>query len=180
MPVNFHSCPVPTRENSGLFGELVHYGQVLIATPAWLDTITHAEIVVVTGDTPCGHALLCLNRQHYIHIGVLFGKPRYLNTETYCKYLAEHEKTEAYRRQVHLTKVQGLKSHLSRIIESNWLWGVIPNNCYAFVEGALDAGGALGNYHKTHNCPQMSDQEFRAWMNNLRGRDIHPFAGPKF
>ena len=117
-----------------------------------------AHIVLVSGAkwNPCGHAILNAGGAggHYFHIaGDGYARPFYMNQAGYDRYLSENKKREIRRQYVHLPKPDSAQAKLDELASKPWLWGVLPNNCAAFVEEIVRAGGSkVGIYS---NCPAL-------------------------
>lgn len=117
-----------------------------------------AYAIVVSGDGPnvCGHMLVnCQGRGgYYFHVAELYDYPRYMNDSGYRRYLREAGKSELGRYRIPLPNPDGAALYLENLMSQKWTWMVLPNNCVAFVEEVLAAGGAdFGSYS---NCPAMT------------------------
>jgi hypothetical protein len=123
-------------------------------------------IVAVSGDGPniCGHLLIYASKSGcYFHavgdpdssgIGKMRGYPRYLLDSGYRRYLQETGKTELRRLKVTIPNPRGAALYLERLMSEPWTWGVLPNNCVAFVEEVIRAGG--GSWGSYSNCPTIA------------------------
>jgi hypothetical protein len=47
-----------------------------------------------------------------------------------------------------------VSAKLEELLSKSWLWGVLPNNCVAFVEEVIAAGG--GTWSSGSNCPAIA------------------------
>ena len=70
------------------------------------------------------------------------------------RYLRESGKKEWKRVAVPLPKPQEAAARLERLLAEPWLWLGVPNNCVAFVEEVLAAGG--GTWSSASNCPAVA------------------------
>ena len=119
-----------------------------------------AHIVLVSGAkwNPCGHAILNAGGAggHYFHIaGDGYARPYYMDQAGYDRYLSESKKREIRRQYVHIPKPDGAQAKLDELASKRWLWGALPNNCAAFVEDVIRAGGSkVGIYS---NCPTREE-----------------------
>ncbi len=139
-----------------------YQGDVLNYSPGNLDfSVVYA--VVVSGDfpNPCGHALLFVHTTNatssddgfYFQVAQAHGLPRYMNTEGYSRYLRENDKKELTRYAVPITNPTASFQKLISLMGKKWVWGVLPNNCAAFVEDVVKAGGASAGLYS--NCPKL-------------------------
>ncbi|MCB1824649.1 MAG: hypothetical protein KDJ54_08785 [Candidatus Competibacteraceae bacterium] len=119
-------------------------------------------VVAVSGDGPnvCGHLLLHTGPRrggYYFHVAELRGQPRYMSESGYQRYLRESGKTEIRRRYLSLPDPQGAMRYLEELMANTWTWLVLPNNCVAFVEEVIKAGG--GTWSSYSNCPAVATQD---------------------
>ncbi|MER2602124.1 MAG: hypothetical protein ABTR27_07185 [Candidatus Competibacter phosphatis] len=119
-------------------------------------------VVAVSGDGPnvCGHLLLHTGPSrggYYFHVAELRGYPRYMSESGYQRYLRESGKTELRRRYLSLPDPQGALLYLEELMAKQWTWLVLPNNCVAFVEEVIKAGG--GTWSSYSNCPAVATQD---------------------
>ncbi len=119
-------------------------------------------VVAVSGDGPnvCGHLLLYSGPSrggYYFHVAEFRGNPRYMSESGYQQYLQESGKTEVRRRYLSLPNPQGALLYLEGLMANTWTWGVLPNNCVAFVEEVITAGG--GTWSSYSNCPDIATQD---------------------
>ncbi len=137
------------------------------------------QVVAVSGDGPnvCGHLLLFVDSRggYYFHIAELHGFPRYMNGSGYRRYLRESGKSELRRRRVRLSNPAGANQHLEELMAMTWTWGAVPNNCVAFVEDIIAAGG--GTWSSLTNCPDFAtadtlQERVQRFMGDLE-RDIY-------
>jgi len=112
-------------------------------------------VVIVTGAklNPCGHALLNIGAVggYYFHVAEVYGHPRYMVEAGYRRYLREEGKQEIRRHPVTVDNSSSAEHRLYDLMGKDWLWGILPHNCAAFVEEVIQAGGSrAGSYS---NCP---------------------------
>jgi len=141
-----------------------YHGEILTYTPGDLDfTVVYA--VIVSGDfpNPCGHALLFVPRQYgisssdgsYFQVAEMNGFPRIMSESGYYRYLRTNRKTEITRYAVSLPNPDGAVNRLVEVMQKKWLWMVLPNNCAAFVEDIVRAGGSSAGLYS--NCPRLEE-----------------------
>ena len=119
-------------------------------------------VVAVSGDGPnvCGHLLLYTNSSHggyYFHVAEWRGRPRYMDENGYRRYLRETGKIELRRRYLSLPNPDGALLYLENLMANTWTWLVLPNNCVAFVEEVIHAGGA--SWSSYSNCPAVATSD---------------------
>jgi len=125
--------------------------------------LTRVTVVAVSGDGPnvCGHLLLhagSASGGYYFHVaGGVHTYPRYMSEAGYRRYLREAGKRELRRVPVALSDAQGARLYLENLMANQWTWLVLPNNCVAFVEEVIAAGG--GGWSSYSNCPAIATQE---------------------
>ncbi len=112
----------------------------------------------VSGDGPnfCGHMLLAVGtagNETYFHVAGVYSRPKYMTAAGYQRYLKESEKQELRSVSNTLPKPAGARDYLCQLMAKEWLWGVIPNNCVAFLEDIVQAGGA--EWSSFSNCPTV-------------------------
>lgn len=127
-----------------------------------------AYVVAVSGSGPnvCGHLLVYAGGGGgtYFHVAgasasnLLTAYPHYMSEAGYRRYLKENKKTELRRVRVKLSNPAGAGLYIEELMSKKWTWGVLPNNCVAFVEEVLDAGGGDWGGSVT-NCPALAVQE---------------------
>jgi hypothetical protein len=148
---------------SGLFflgrrGCIVIYeGEELNACGIINTDFSQVEAVAVSGDGPnvCGHLLLYNPKGGiYFHVAGLRAFPRYMTDGGFKRYLSETGKTELRRRRLDLPNPSGAYIYMESLLAEKWTWGVLPNNCVAFVEEIIKAGG--GNWYSMSNCPAVA------------------------
>lgn len=135
-------------------------GEILNVCPAGLDFST-VYAVVVSGAmlNPCGHALLFVpttdgissDDGYYFQVAQAYGYPRYMQTAGYARYLSSNGKTELTRYAVTIPRPNDSYMKLVSLMGKKWVWGVLPNNCAAFVEDVVRAGGSSAGLYS--NCP---------------------------
>jgi len=117
-----------------------------------------ANIVAVSGDgiNGCGHLLLFspAGGGYYFHVAGLRTYPRYMSESGYRRYLKETKKSELRRRELNLPDPAAALRRMESLLAEKWTWGVLPNNCVAFVEEIIAAGG--GNWNSYSNCPAVA------------------------
>jgi hypothetical protein len=116
---------------------------------------SQTNVVVVSGDGVnfCGHALLNTGNRggYYFHVAGIYNHPLYMNEAQYQHYLRQNKKKELQRGRIPIKHPQRAEAKLQEFASKRWAWMVLPNNCSAFVEEVLEAGGAnIGNFW---NCP---------------------------
>lgn len=145
--------------------------------------LSNINVVAVSGDGPniCGHLLLHspFGGGYYFHVtgdpnasGVsrIRGYPMFMSESGFRKYLKETGKHELRRRSLRLPNPAGAYLYLESLLAEKWTWAVLPNNCVAFVEEVIKAGG--GDWNAYSNCPvlattdSISDRitKFYQWM----------------
>jgi hypothetical protein len=139
-----------------------YHGDVLNYTPADLDFST-VYAVIVSGDfpNPCGHALLFVpttkalssDDGYYFQVAQAYGFPLIMRTSDYGRYLLDNTKREITRYAVSISNPQGAFNKLILLMGKKWVWGVLPNNCAAFVEDIVSAGGSSAGLYS--NCPTL-------------------------
>jgi hypothetical protein len=70
------------------------------------------------------------------------------------RYLKENKKTEIRRLYLDLPKPSEAKEYLCKLMAKEWTWMILPNNCVAFVEEVIKAGG--GQWGSFSNCPAVA------------------------
>ena len=122
---------------------------------------SNVTLVAVSGSGPnvCGHLLLRVNSNggYYFHaatgdqLGGLKGYPKYMTEIGFQKYLKENNKSVLQQIPLQLPNPNGSFLYLEDLMSKRWTWAVLPNNCVAFVEEIIAAGGA--NWASISNCP---------------------------
>jgi len=140
---------------------MAYEGTILTGCGEIHTDFTDTYVVVVSGDTPCGHALIFDRKGgYYFHAmgdpegsgaGKLCGYPLYMNVAGYARYLAENGKHEVGRRDIDLPNPKGAQDYIENRLTSTWCWRGLPHNCVAFVESVVAAGG--GSWGSYSNCP---------------------------
>lgn len=143
-------------------------------------------VVAASGDGPnvCGHLLLhTVNRGgYYFHVAELHGYPRYMSESGYQRYLQEAGKTELRRKYLSLPNPQGALLYLEGLMAKAWSWLVLPNNCVAFVEEVITAGG--GTWGSYSNCPDVATQDtvserIQRFLGQLEGEIYRLYGAPR-
>ena len=93
----------------------------------------------------------------YFHVAEVYGVPRYMSEQGFQRYLKENGKTEIRRRYIELPNPEGANLYLENLLANTWTWLVLPNNCVAFVEEVIHAGG--GTWSSYSNCPTIATQD---------------------
>lgn len=75
----------------------------------------------------------------------------------YDRYLTDHGKRELRRTHVPIPNPDGAHRKLEQLLATQWSWFVLPNNCAAFVEDVVRAGGSTAGL--CSNCP--SREQFK-------------------
>jgi len=162
-------------------------GEILDACGVIVMDCSKVAVVAVSGDGPnvCGHLLLHTTGGggYYFHVAELRGQPRYMNEAGYRRYLRENGKTEIRRIYLALPDPRAAEAYLENLMASTWTWLVLPNNCVAFVEEVIVAGG--GTWSSYSNCPALATQESvsqraQRFLNQLEGEIYRLYGVPRF
>jgi hypothetical protein len=143
-------------------GAAVSYsGEVLDQCGVVHADFSRVAVVAVSGDGPnvCGHLLIHAGSAdgYYFHVADLRGYPKYMTEQGYRRYLRESGKSEIRRVPLSLPNPNGAYLYLERLMAEPWTWLVLPNNCVAFVEEIIRAGG--GTWGSYSNCPAIATQQ---------------------
>lgn len=167
---------------------MAYHGEVLDQCGLININCAHIAVVAVSGDGPnlCGHLLLYtgLSRGgYYFHVAEAHGYPRYMSESGYQQYLREAGKTEIRRRYLSLPNPQGALLYLEGLMANTWTWLVLPNNCVAFVEEVIKAGG--GTWGSYSNCPDIATQDtirqrIERFLGQLEGEIYRLYGVPRF
>lgn len=137
---------------------MAYEGEVLTTCGDLNIDCSRIAIVAVSGSGPnfCGHLILCTrsNPPMYFHVAEVYGVPRYMSEQGFQRYLKENGKTEIRRRYLELPNPEGANLYLENLLANTWTWLVLPNNCVAFVEEVIHAGG--GTWSSYSNCPTIA------------------------
>ncbi len=137
---------------------MAYSGEILNASGIINIDLTAATVVAVSGDGPnfCGHLLLRAGGRGglYFHVAEFRGAPRYMTENGYRRYLRELGKTELRQVPVRLPDPGAAMIYLEALMADTWTWLVVPNNCVAFVEEVIAAGG--GTWASASNCPSVA------------------------
>lgn len=143
------------------------------------------SIVAVSGDfpNPCGHLLAMTRCRNYFHVAQFRGSPKFMTDAGYRRYLKEAGKSEIRRRSLSLPAPDGAKLYLENLMANTWTWGVIPNNCVAFVEEVIAAGG--GTWSSYSNCPSLATadtigERATRFLNQLENEIYRQYGIPRF
>lgn len=140
---------------------MAYHGEVLNQSGLIKIDCSQFDAVAVSGDglNICGHLLLHTgpsSEGYYFHVAELNGYPRYMDESGYRRYLSESGKNELRRIYLSLPLPQEASRYLERLMSNKWIWGGIPNNCVAFVEEVINAGGGIWSSYS--NCPDLATQ----------------------
>ena len=145
---------------------------------------SRAMMVAVSGDGPnvCGHMIVGFSGKSgftYFHVAQVYGRPRYMSEDGFKRYLSETGKQQLGVSFINLPDAEGAQSYLCKLMGKKWAWGVIPNNCVAFIEEILAAGGA--QWSSVSNCPAVAIKPpVTVQINNLLNdlnRSIYRYYG---
>ncbi|MBX7228367.1 MAG: hypothetical protein K1X48_02020 [Burkholderiaceae bacterium] len=124
---------------------------------------SETTVIAVSGDKPnvFGHLLIYAGKSrggYYFHVaGGVHSYPHYMTEAGYRRYLRETKKKELRRLPVMLTNPQDALLYLENLLANKWLWLVVPNNCVAFVEEIIKAGG--GTWASYSNLPTVATSD---------------------
>lgn len=130
-------------------------GDEMILCPLHTSDFQHTCAVIVSGDIGnfCGHALLHVGHGWYFHVAGRNNLPKLMSEGGYQRYLKENGKREIRRWRITIRNPAGAHRKLEELLRKQWMWLVLPNNCAAFVEEVVQAGGSdAGMYF---NCPTV-------------------------
>jgi len=141
---------------------MAYDGETLMASGSLKIDCSKISVVAVSGAGPnvCGHLLLGTGtpgNMIYFHVAVVKGQPKYMTESGYRRYLKDNGKTELKRRYLTLPDPKAADLYLEGLMAGTWYWGVLPNNCVAFVEEVIAAGG--GTWSSYSNCPSVAIQD---------------------
>ena len=140
---------------------MAYDGEILNACGVIDIDFTETYVVAVSGSGPnvCGHLLLYAQKcGYYFHVaGEVHGYPHYMTEAGYQRYMKEEGKTELRRRRVALPNPGDAVTYLENLLSRKWTWLVLPNNCVAFCEEVIKAGG--GNWSSYSNCPAIATSD---------------------
>lgn len=145
---------------------------------------SNIAVVAVSGSGPnvCGHLLIGTGvggNINYFHVAEFRNYPKYMTETGYRRYLKENGKSELRRRTLALPDPSGAMTYLEDLMSKKWTWGVLPNNCVAFVEEVISAGG--GSWSSYSNCPAAAisdsiEERANRFMNQLEN-EIYSLYG---
>ena len=73
------------------------------------------------------------------------------------------------------------RTHLERLMSERWTWGGLPNNCVAFVEEVIKAGG--GTWASASNCPAVAvdhvPHQVNTFFNQLESEIYRLYGVPR-
>lgn len=135
---------------------MAYDGEILDQCGAVEMDCSKVAVVAVSGAGPnvCGHMLIATGlagNMMYFHVAVVRGNPKYMSDAGFRRYLKENGKSEIRRRVLALPDPSGAALYLEELMAGTWTWGALPNNCVAFVEEVIAAGG--GEWSSYSNCP---------------------------
>lgn len=134
---------------------MAYEGDPLNVCMAQAFDFSNTSAVVVSGDfpNPCGHMVLNVGGDagYYFHIAGLYKQPRHMTLPGFRRYLRENEKRVLSRTPVHIPNPRAAQAKLDELLSRRWAWWAVPNNCAAFVEDVIRAGGA--QHWLWSNCP---------------------------
>lgn len=141
---------------------MAYDGETLNASGVLKINCSKVSVVAVSGAGPnvCGHLLLGVGtpgNSTYFHVAVVRGHPKYMSETGYQRYLRENGKSEIRRRYLALPNPNAADRYLEALMAGTWTWGALPNNCVAFVEEVIAAGG--GTWSSYSNCPSVAIQD---------------------
>lgn len=149
---------------------------------------SRVAVVAVSGSGPnvCGHLILGTGggaNPLYFHVAVVHGYPKYMNEPGFQRYLKENGKSELRRRFLSLPDPQGAALYLENLMANTWTWGALPNNCVAFVEEVIHAGG--GDWSSYSNCPTIATadtigERANRFMGQLENEIYRLYGVPSF
>jgi hypothetical protein len=167
---------------------MAYSGEVLDACGVIAIDCSNVAVVAVSGGGPnvCGHLLLYTGPRrggYYFHVAEFRGHPRYMSESDYRRYLRQAGKTELRRRYLALPNPNGALLYLEELMANTWIWGVLPNNCVAFVEEVIRAGG--GMWASYSNCPDIATQDtlserIQRFLRQLESEIYRQYGVPRF
>ncbi len=166
---------------------MAYEGEILTTCGTLNIDCSRIAIVAVSGSGPnfCGHLILCTRSSPtlYFHVAEVRGVPRYMNEAGFQRYLRETGKTELRRRYFELPNPQGANLYLENLLANTWTWLVLPNNCVAFVEEVIHAGG--GEWSSYSNCPTVAtadtiSERANRFFGQLEGEISRLYGVPSF
>jgi hypothetical protein len=140
---------------------MAYYGEELNHCKAVPFNFHFTYIVIVSGDgwNPCGHSLINTGGPtgFYFHVAAeppaYRNRPKYMDADGYARYLQDTGKRELRRQYVPIKKPHAAHAKLDQLLIRKWQFGLVPNNCAAFVEEILRAGGSHTGIYL--NCPSL-------------------------
>ena len=149
---------------------------------------SNIAVVAVSGAGPniCGHLMLgagTTGQMTYFHVALVRGVPKYMSEVGFQHYLKDNKKSQIRRRYLSLPDPEAANRYLEALMSNTWTWGVLPNNCVAFVEEVIHAGG--GEWSSYSNCPSVAIQDtipVRAtrFMNQLENEIYQLYRAPGY
>jgi hypothetical protein len=139
---------------------MAYEGEVINQCSTHEINLSTVAVVAVSGTGPnvCGHLLVSgriKGAPVYFHVaGGFYTQPKFMLDSGFARYLKENKKTEIRRLYVDLPKPHDAKDYLCNLMAKDWAWLVLPNNCVAFVEEVIKAGGA--KWASVSNCPALA------------------------
>lgn len=167
---------------------MAYHGEVLNQSGLIDIDCSRFAVIAVSGDglNFCGHLLLHTGTSregYYFHVAELHGYPCYMSESGYRRYLGETGKVELRQINLSLPRPQDASLYLNNLMANKWTWGVVPNNCVAFVEEVINAGG--GTWSSYSNCPDLATQDtipqrIEGFLNQLEGEIYNLYGVPSF
>ena len=143
--------------------KIVYEGEILEQCGVVNIDFSEINVVAVSGDkgNVFGHLLLHAGQNrggYYFHVaGGAIAYPHYMTESGYRRYLHETKKKELRRLYMSLPNPDGAFLHMEYLLANKWMWGVVPNNCVAFVEEIIKAGG--GTWASYSNLPTIATED---------------------
>lgn len=167
---------------------MAYDGETLNASGVLKIDCSRVSVVAVSGAGPnvCGHLMLGTGtpgNSTYFHVAVVRGQPKYMSETGFKRYLKDNGKAEIRRRYLALPDPSAANRYLEGLMAGTWNWGVLPNNCVAFVEEVIAAGG--GKWSSYSNCPSVAIQDSIAtkaamFLGQLESEIYRSYGAPGF
>jgi hypothetical protein len=144
---------------------MAYEGEELNYCPPKMFDFTKAFAVVVSGASfnPYGHMLLNTGGRigMYFQVAGVNTRPLFMNETGYQRYLSETKKIELKRFSVFIPHPEASQLKLEQILNRNWHWGAVVNNCETLVEDIIVAGGGPKVHRGVFSLPTKSG--WSAW-----------------
>jgi hypothetical protein len=126
-----------------------------------------SAFVIMSGSTPCGHALLHVPPYYFHFIGPSrFNYPKMLTEAEFKTYLAARGKHIVGIYQLPIPFIKLAEAELSKLLKNIWETHLIEHNCATFVKQVAYAGGNRMNLIEW--CPSKNlnpmDKLIEDWM----------------